>query len=325
MRRTRRVQHDAAGPRQCNRRREQFALKLWSGRTHPRAGAASGLPGGAAMRQDRYTARRRAPGRSPASGRTRVRRRGAPPPQGRGCSRTPGRPGAGWVPPRSRWRLGCHRSPRAVPSCRRVLRTDQASGRRRDPPAEPASRHGPPTGCPRPAPTPDRRAPVPAGRGRRWADTPRTASRRLPRPRRCRPDPRRSAHRGGRPDAPRVARRRRPAARPARRLARRAHRRKPVIQRGWALTNARWPIGSVVADGASCATQTASSWPAILRSTPLTKPARAVSNSTPACSTVVAPRRAVRRGCAAVGTRPGAADPAAPSRCSASGGLPRQR
>ncbi|CFE49240.1 Uncharacterised protein [Mycobacterium tuberculosis] len=60
-----------------------------------------------------------------------------------------------------------------------------------------------------------------------------------------------------------------------------------AIHRGCACTNAACPIGSFCASGASSPTQDRSSRPAIVRSTPLTKPARAESNSIPACSTVV--------------------------------------
>jgi hypothetical protein len=51
--------------------------------------------------------------------------------------------------------------------------------------------------------------------------------------------------------------------------------------------NAVWPTGSVSAGGASSAIQDCSSRLPMVRSTPFTKPARAVSNSIPACSTVV--------------------------------------
>ena len=288
MRRAGGVEHDTAGAGQRNRRGQQFALQLGQRGNIGRSAPPAGLR---APAQRAQTGARRVdehPVEYPAQDRSRGRLPAAHRPEVRGCSAPPGPRGGGdgstavteppcWAAMAGQQRRLAARARAQVQPAAAVVAHQRRQGQRR----------GRPAGCPRPAPVPGRRAPPPAGRGRRRAGTPRRANS----GRRCRPPPRpaarRSAHRAGRPGAPAAARRRRPvrvefagvgAQRVGEGLGDPA--RVGVHERGMSDRVS-------AAGGASSATQDASSRPEMVRSTPLTKPARAESNSSPACSTVV--------------------------------------
>ena len=195
------------------------------------------------------------------------------------CSTNSARRGVGL----DRGHPGARLAPDARPaarSCRPGPRTGPASGRRRPSTGASVSARATswlPSSCTSACAVAHRRQPpgIAAGQIHRVRRV--TADRRR---RRLRPARRRSARRGGRPGAPVGVRRRWPAARPSSPApAPSASANACAIHRGWAWTKARWPTGSVVGDGASSPTHDCSSRVAMVRSTPLTKPARAESNS----------------------------------------------
>ena len=177
------------------------------------------------------------------------------------------------------------------------------------PPSPPA--HGrasaqvPPAGCPRPGPVPGRHAPRPADP---------VAAAEVHRIRRvlsgraadlgCR-SALSTPGRAARCTAGR--RRRRPVRRPVPRVGAERVGEGLAIQRGWECTKAARPTGSASADGASSATQEASSRLAMARSTALTNPARAESNSTGLFHGGRHRGHVRRRWSAAVGRHPAAA------------------
>ena len=291
VRRTRRVQHDAAVAGQRDGRRPAVRVCSFAS-----AGTSPGWR------------RQRASGRAPQRAESRARRVDEHP-----VERAGGQAGLATVDPQhldvQAARRSARRARRGAASVRRPSRAHPtaaamaasnavlppgpaaqvepaAVGRRR---RAPASAPGPPAGCPRPAP-----APIPSRTG---VELTGVTARQVHRVRRVAPDlavdrlrqllRRQHAGPGGQVHQ-RPRRRRWRAARPARPAsAPSASANACAIHRGWAWVKAMWPTGSVSAGGASSATQDASSRAEIVRSTPLTKPARAVSNSMAACSTVV--------------------------------------
>ncbi len=189
VRRTGRVQHHAAGSGQRDRRRRAARAAAWPAPEHRPGCAAIGLPGAGAAHRGRCRARRRGPGRNRPAGSAVSR------PSTRSTSTARPRVFCSTISARRGLRFdrgdGCRpagrRWQRSGPSCRRARRTGPASVRRRRRSAGPGSAPGPPAGCPRPEPAPDRRGSEPAGRGRRRRGTPRTASTGRPHRRPSRP------------------------------------------------------------------------------------------------------------------------------------------